>query len=54
VITPNPRLQIDIAEQLARALVSTPHHSPSDSPRSQVNHPIGRAARPFFNSLLVS
>ena len=52
MIRPNPRLKIDVAEQLARPLVPAAHHPPPESHRSQVNHSPGRTASHFFNSLL--
>ena len=52
MIAPNPRLKIDVAEQLASPIVAAAHHSPSESLRSKVNHAHSRAASDFFNSLL--
>ena len=51
VVPPNPRLQVDVAEQLTRPLVPAAHQSP-DLQTDRVNHADVAQTRHFFNSLL--
>src|SRR4051812_39224723 len=52
MIAPHPRLEVNVAEQLARSFVLTAHTPSSESPSQPVNHGQHAAASDFFNSLL--
>jgi hypothetical protein len=51
MISSDPRLQVNVAEQLARSIVAAAH-APSPNLVGAMNHGRRSAASAFFNSLL--